>query len=102
MIHVLADIAVVSGRRAEFLQHFHQLVPLVLAEEGCLAYEPTVDAVTDIAGQAAARPDVVTVVERWESPAALAAHLAAPHMAAFREKCGALMQGVTIRITEPA
>jgi quinol monooxygenase YgiN len=102
MIHVLAEIEVADGRRGEFLEHFRALVPAVRAEEGCLEYGPTVDASTSIAAQAPVRPHVVTVIERWESPQALAAHLAAPHMDAFRAQCGALIRSVTIRITEPA
>jgi quinol monooxygenase YgiN len=36
MLCVLATIDVAEGRRDEFLNVFRQLVPQVLAEEGCL------------------------------------------------------------------
>jgi quinol monooxygenase YgiN len=102
MIHVIADIEVTAGRRDEFLAAFKQLVPEVLAEEGCLEYGPTVDVSAGLDAQPAVRENVVTVVERWESVAALQAHLAAAHMKSFRERCADLMQRVTIRVTQPA
>ena len=42
MIHVLATVTLQAGRRAEFLDHFHRLMPLVHAEHGCLEYGPAV------------------------------------------------------------
>ena len=102
MIYVLATIELVEGKRDEFLQHFRQLVPLVLAEEGCLAYQPTIDIETTISAQGEARANVVTVVEQWESVEALEAHLMAPHMLAFRGQVQGLTAGTTLQITEPA
>ena len=37
MIHVIATIDIVDGKRDDYLAAFHELVPLVLAEEGCRA-----------------------------------------------------------------
>ena len=34
MIHVIATIEIVEGKRADYLAAFHELVPLVLAEQG--------------------------------------------------------------------
>jgi quinol monooxygenase YgiN len=101
MIHVIATIQVAPGRRADFLTEFRQLVPQVLSEKGCLAYGPAVDIAAPIAGVPAARGDVVTVVEKWESVEALQAHLAAPHMARYRESVKDLVSGVDIRVLEP-
>ena len=50
---------------------FHKVVPLVLAEVGCIEYAPTIDAQTDLEVQRPMGADVVTVVEKWESIAAL-------------------------------
>ncbi|MCA9267396.1 MAG: antibiotic biosynthesis monooxygenase, partial [Planctomycetales bacterium] len=82
MIHVIAAITVQPGRRDDFLAEFHKIVADVRAEEGCLDYGPTVDFPTNIPAQPAERPDVVTVVEKWESLDHLEAHLIAPHMLA--------------------
>src|SRR5688500_7703432 len=67
MIVVLASIELNSGKRAEFLAEFRQLVPLVLAEKGCLEYFPSVDHATHLPVQGPLRDDVVVVVEKWES-----------------------------------
>lgn len=101
MIHVIATIGIAPGRRAEFLQEFHRLVPLVRAETGCIEYGPTIDVETGIEGLPAARDNVVTVVEQWETVASLRAHLAAPHMAKYREAVKDMLTGVDIRVTEP-
>ena len=48
MIHVVATIELKPGCRDEFLDILRQNVPSVRAEEGCIAYEPTIDTETDI------------------------------------------------------
>ncbi|MCA9239447.1 MAG: antibiotic biosynthesis monooxygenase [Planctomycetales bacterium] len=102
MIHVLATIRVDPQRRGEFLKAFSQLVPVVLQEQGCLEYGAAVDEPTDIDGQVLAGQDAVVVVEKWESTAALKAHLAAPHMAAFREANASILRGLSLQVLSPA
>lgn len=102
MIHVIATIKLAAGRRADFLKEFHQLMPLVQAEIGCLEYGPAVDREPGIPGQPAVRDDIVTVVEKWESLPALHAHLAAPHMAKYRDTVSGIVTGVEIRVLDPA
>ncbi|MEO1999766.1 MAG: putative quinol monooxygenase [Planctomycetaceae bacterium] len=101
MIIVLASIEVVADRRTKFLEEFHQIVPLVRAEQGCMEYGPTVDAQTGIDSQAT-DANCVTVVEKWESVAALEAHLAAPHMQSYRVRVKELVVGMELKILEPA
>lgn len=100
MIHVIAKIEVVSGKRADFLAEFHKLVPLVLAEQGCVAYGPTVDAVTDIDAQKSAGNDVAIIIEQWESLEALKDHLQADHMAAYRQRVSGIVASTTLEIYE--
>ncbi|MCZ7648552.1 MAG: antibiotic biosynthesis monooxygenase [Planctomycetota bacterium] len=102
MVHVVAAISVAPGRRAEFVEHFKALVPAVHAEQGCIEYGPTIDVQTGIDRQIPLRPDVVTVVEKWESLDALKAHLGAPHMLAFRDKVKGLVLKVELQILQPA
>jgi len=102
MIHVLATIEVVAGRRDEFLAEFRHIVPLVRAEHGCLEYGPAIDADTDLPAQKRDGDGIVTVIEKWESLAALKAHLAAPHMAEYRPRVKHLVRATTLRILEPA
>ena len=101
MIHVIATIRTAAGRRDDFLAAFRDLVPLVRAEAGCLEYGAAVDLDAQISGQPPVREDAVTVVEKWESVAALRDHLAAPHMLAYRDKVKDLVTGVEIRVLEP-
>src|SRR5262245_42000090 len=101
MITVIAVIEVAAGRRDAFLSEFHKVVPLVHAENGCIEYAPTVDAQTDLEVQRPMGVDVVTVVEKWESVAALKAHLSAPHMADYRKRVKDLVRGAKIHILEP-
>lgn len=102
MLHVIATIDLAPGARAKFLAEFHKLVPDVLAEAGCIDYGPAVDFATNIAAQIPPRPDVVTVVERWESIAHLEAHLIAPHMLAYRQRVKDWVKSVTLQVLEPA
>lgn len=102
MIHVIATVRVRPGTRAGFLEKFRALVPQVLAENGCVAYTPTIDAQTEIGRQQRCGEDVVTVIEQWESVAALQAHLVAPHMETFREGIRDLVVDMTIQILAAA
>jgi len=101
VIHVIATIEVVRGKRDAFLAEFRQVVPLVRAEAGCLDYGPTVDLDTGLGAQLPVRDHVVTVVERWESLEALRAHLQAPHMAEYRERVKGLVAGVRLQVLQP-
>lgn len=57
-----------------------------IAEAGCLGYR---------FGFAIDDPDVVLVMEQWESEDALAAHMASPHMARFGEAIAGIVSGPT-------
>ena len=43
MIHVIATIELKPGYREDYLKILKENVPKVKAEDGCLAYEPTID-----------------------------------------------------------
>ena len=102
MIIVIAAIEVAPGKREAFLQEFHKIVPEVHREQGCIEYGPTVDEQTGIPVQMPLRDNVVTVVEKWDSVDALKAHLAAPHMARYRETVKDLVRGLTLQVLKPA
>ena len=102
MIFILATVEVQPGKREEFLTLFKRLVPKVLAEEGCIEYAPMVDLPTQIGGQPPERRDALVVVEKWADLAAVERHLAAPHMAEFREASKSLRAGITLHILRPA
>lgn len=101
MVSVIASISVKPGCREAFLKIFKANVPAVLAENGCVEYRPTVDLPTGLPPQKL-DADVVTIVEKWSSLDALRAHLAAPHMATYREKVKDLVGGVALKVLQDA
>ena len=102
MIHVIAVIELNPGSRDAFLKEFHELVPSVHAEHGCIEYGPAIDAVSDIAAQQNLGEDTVCVVEKWDDLPALESHLAAPHMTAYRERVQDYVRNVRLHILQPA
>ena len=102
MLHVIATIELVEGKREAFLNEFRAVVPQVRAETGCLEYGPAIDVASGIPAQGPPRPNVVTVVEKWSDLAALRAHLVAPHMAEYRPKVKPFVRSTTLQVLEPA
>lgn len=101
MIHVLAYITTLPGRRAEVLEIFHANIPAVLAEDGCLEYGPAIDAEGAGPAQTALGADTFVVVEKWASLEALGAHAAAPHMKAYAARTKPMLAGRAIHILSP-
>jgi quinol monooxygenase YgiN len=86
MIRTVVIITTKPGRREEVLALFRENVPNVRAEDGCIEYEAHVDAASVGPYQAMLGPDTFVVLESWESPEALNAHVSAPHMVAYGAK----------------
>jgi len=101
MIHVVAIITAKPGMREAILKEFHANMPAVHAEQGCIEYGATVDADGFGSSQTKFGPDTFVVVEKWESPEALKAHAAAPHMAAYGAKTKDLLASRVIHILSP-
>lgn len=97
MIHVLAILTAKPGLREEVLTHFKANVPNVHAEDGCIEY----GAVVDVEGTTPAfGPDTFVVVEKWASMAALKAHAASPHMAAYAGKTRELLASRAVHVLQ--
>jgi len=77
MIHVLAMITAHPGMRDRILAAYRDNVAAVRAEAGCVQYEAVVDAAGAAPGMARFGDDSFVVVERWESMAAIQAHMKA-------------------------
>lgn len=99
MIHVIAIITAKPQQRSRVLAHFKANLPAVRAEAGCIEYGPVVDVE---GADPAFGPDTFVVVEKWESMAALKAHAAAPHMAAYAEKTRDLIAKRAVHVLTPA
>ena len=101
MIHVIATIELNAGCRENFLKILNENVPKVRDEEGCLAYEPTVDVEPGLPIPVAVRENVVTIVEAWENLEALQAHLKTPHMTAYREAVKDWVNNLSLQVLRP-
>ena len=102
MIHVVAIITTKPGMRAKVLEAFNANVPAVRAEDGCIEYGPAVDAEGMGSFQTKFGPDSFVVIEKWRDAAALKAHAAAPHMAAYAARVKDMLAGRVIHVLSPA
>jgi quinol monooxygenase YgiN len=101
MIHVVAIITAKSGMRETILKEFRANMPAVQAEKGCIEYVPAIDA-EDMGGfQTKFGPDTFVVIEKWESPEALRAHAASPHMAAYAARTRDMIAGRIVHVLQP-
>jgi quinol monooxygenase YgiN len=87
MLIVLAKAQVGPGAMEPAMAAIAAMVEASNAEAGCLAYAFTQDLL---------QPGVIHIVEKWTDEAALAAHFATPHMAAF----GAAIAGLDFTVIE--
>lgn len=101
MIHVIATIQLKPNCREDYLKILGENVPKVKAEDGCLAYEPAIDVASGLPVQGPIRPDVVTLVEAWQSLDALQAHLKTPHMAAYRKAVQDYVLDLKVQVLKP-
>ena len=101
MITVIASIHVKPGHTAQFLDIFKSNVTAVFAEEGCIEYYPTVDVKTGLPPQELDE-NMVTIIEKWETPDALKNHLGSPHMLAYREQVKEIVEKLTVKVLKEA
>ncbi len=101
MIQVIATIELKPDCIDHFLPILQENVPKVKAEEGCLAYDPSIDVDSGLPVQGAIRPNTVILVEAWTSLEALHAHLKTPHMAAYREAVKDYVVDVRLQVLTP-
>lgn len=87
MLIVLAKAKVGAGAMEAARAAITAMVSASNAEAGCIAYAFTQDVLD---------PTVLHIVEKWHDDAALAAHFATPHMAAF----GAAIAGLDFQVVE--
>ncbi len=102
MIHVLAILTTKPGQRDAALAAFRENMPAVLAEPGCIEYVPVVDAPDMGRFQTKLGDDSFAVIEKYQDAAALAAHAASPHMAAYGARTKDLFVSRVIHVLTPA
>jgi len=101
MINVIASIRVKPGTLSAFLEIFKSIVPRVREERGCLEYFPAVDSDAGLPPQRLDE-NIVTIIEKWESLAALREHLQTPHMLAYREAVKDIVTDLSIKVLKEA
>lgn len=102
MIHVVAILTTKPGMRDSVLQAFRANIPAVIAEDGCIEYGPAIDAEGMGSFQTKFGADTFVVIEKWRDVAALKAHAAAPHMAAYAAKVKDMLAGRVVHVLSPA
>jgi len=102
MIHVVAIITTKPGLRETVLTAFRANIPAVLAEDGCIEYGPAIDTEDVGSFQAKIGADSFMVIEKWRDVAALKAHAASPHMAAYGATVKDMMAGRVVHVLSPA
>lgn len=102
MIHVVAVITAKPGQRARILEAFRANRAAVLAEEGCIEYDATVDAQGMLASRGTFGEDTFVVIEKWATLDALKAHAAAPHMVAYGAANKDFIENRVIHVLQPA
>lgn len=102
MINLIVTMLIKDGKMDEFIAECVKIRPLVLAEQGCIAYAYMAEIPTAMTRQEPVNPLRITLVECWESLEALDAHSKTGHMLAFTSRVKDLRESVVIRVGQPA
>ncbi|MCB1509941.1 MAG: antibiotic biosynthesis monooxygenase [Hyphomicrobiaceae bacterium] len=102
MIHVVAVITAKPGMRDKVLEAFRANMPAVHAEDGCIEYQPVVDAEGMGSFQTKIGENSFIVIEKWQSADHLKAHAAAPHMKEYAGKVKDMLDGRVIHVLSGA
>ena len=102
MIHVIAIITAKPGMRGTILEAFHANMPAVHAEQGLHPVRAGDGRRGHRPFQTKFGPDTFVVIEKWDNAAALAAHAASPHMAAYGAKTREMIASRVIHVLAPA
>ena len=87
MIIIIGRAEVDPARLEDLRPALQAMMRATFEETGCLSYSLAMES-----DGSDGRPAVLTIAERWADEAALKAHFAAPHMAAFNKAAeGALL-----------
>lgn len=87
------------GHRASLLAEFQSIVPDVLAEPGCIEYQPVIDLPHSPVKFGA---DTLVVIEKWADQEALDAHNEGAALQSFREKTKYLLAQADVYLLQAA
>ena len=100
MIHVIAKITTKPGRRSDVLEAFLNNVPTVLAEKGCIEYQPVIDSEGAADFQTDIGADTFIVVEKWATLDDLHAHAKSEHMVAYGARVRDMIADRAVHVLE--
>ena len=101
MIHVVAILTAKPGQRDAMLAAFADYIPIVHTEAGCIEYATVIDAPDMGRIQTKLGDDGFAVIEKWQDVASLAAHGAAPAMAAHSARIKDMVLSRVIHMLSP-
>lgn len=83
-------IKLAGGEFDKVVEQAQAMVAATNQEDGCIHYSFARDI---------ANPDLIRISERWASEAAMSAHMASAHMAAFNQSMGSVkLEGADLRL----
>ncbi|MDR1898961.1 MAG: antibiotic biosynthesis monooxygenase [Treponema sp.] len=100
MVHLVVTFLIKEGKMDDYLREVRKLRPLVLAEEGCVEYTFLRETKSGLNIQEAVNPNRLTLVEKWESPEALAVHGAASNLTDFNARVKDFLVSASARVLE--
>ena len=89
-----------DASRADYVEKTKAVLAAVRAEKGCLEYRLLGDAATDWDKPQRFGERTLWMLEKWESVAALQAHLQTPHMEAFGPTVRPMRSASTFHVLE--
>lgn len=98
MIHVVATLTANPGQCEFVLSAFNKMRALVLEEEGCIEYQPLIDA----GGGDRIGSDSFMVVEKWASSEALDAHNEGVNLGLFLQAVKPHLAHLTVHVLKAA
>lgn len=102
MLLTINTITLVPGRRDEFLARAQAILPKLRDQYGITDLQILVDHPTLLQSMSVCRPDVVTVVRKWENEKNFAASLGENYLLEFIEQNQALIVGAETRFLKPS
>ena len=102
MIVVVGQFRFPPEQMAAALPAMRKVMEATRAEDGCIEYQPVIDADGLGPNHTALGPDTFVVIEKWASMDALKAHAASAHMAAYAAKTREHVAGRVVHVLQSA